>query len=400
MPFIFLAFTFFIFTFYSKAESVNSTVDPFNGDFQYIEGNKLAASLALNAGTIDNFLRENKDKKSTGFLSAKPQVFVQSQFNENLFQFKASLNYLNFDEFSEDDHNNLSLLAKYHLRLASNQKVFFTGHFQNDYEYRGTGNSLGNGSSLEQGDESQKFFANAGYLYGHEQSIAKAKFLIGHREFSYETREEITKGLNLTSNYIQGNFDYLISGNTYSSTKVQIEDIDYEFNDSLSRQQYSMLTGIAWQSSALTELHLLLGFEKAVFSALSLPDEDAFIWQANLKWSPIDSTRINFSSGRTIKSSNKLEDSISVVDFYDISVNYDFTERVQLSTLFKILNEDINLLTAQTVEDSLLANVTLNYDWRDWLSVFVKYDYNDFDSPMISNTYELSVLSLGFTVTI
>ena len=74
-------------------------------------------------------------------------------------------------------------------------------------------------------------------MYGHNDSLASAKMLMGYRDFAYSTRKEITQFLAYSSNYFQGEFDYLVTGNTYLSAKVRYESFSYDLNADLERNQ-------------------------------------------------------------------------------------------------------------------------------------------------------------------
>jgi len=213
-----------------------ASVDSYNGQFRYVEGNIIEGEVQSKFGVVDNFFSSNENPQTTNFFAVTPSIFLQAQLNENLLQISAKSEYVKFSDFSQDDHNDISLLSKYHLKLAQSQKLFVTGAYKESYEYRGQGLSLGDGEALDEGDNKEQYFINAGYLYGHEKSIARAKVLIGHRSFAYQTRKEQTRKLSYIGDYIQGGFDYLISGKSYLTSKLQYENIDYSENDALPLQ--------------------------------------------------------------------------------------------------------------------------------------------------------------------
>lgn len=321
--------------------TVYSAVSNLDGEFPFSEGNFLSSEIKPEFGNIDNFLRSDDNKQTTNFLKISPQLFIQTQGSGSLFQFQATANYFTFDEFSSDDHYDFSVLSKFHLRFAESQKIFLSGFIADDYEYRGTGLSLGEPNAIEEGDTRRNGFVNAGYLYGHQDSLARAKFLIGYRDFSYLTREQITNSLAYSSNYFQGDFDYLITGKTYFSTKVQYEDLSYDLNADLERKQYLALAGVKWESTELTQLHLLLGYEKAIFTNQIFKENDRFAWQVKLLWNPINRIRLDFTSGSEINDSYKIDQSISYSNYYDIGLDYDFNDELVFNVNSRIVNSDI-----------------------------------------------------------
>jgi hypothetical protein len=379
----------------SFSETVSSSRDSLNGEFSFSEGNLLSTKINTDFGQIDNFLRSNDNKQATNFFEVSPELFIQTQGDGSLFQLQAKASYFTFDEFSSDDHFDFSLLSKFHLRFAESQKVFLTGYIADNYEYRGTGLSLGAPNTLKEGDTKRDEFVNVGYLYGHQDSLARAKFLVGYRDFAYSTRKNITEQLAYSSSYFQGNFDYLITGKTYFSTKMQYEDFSYDMNTDLERKQYLALAGVKWQSTELTQLHLLLGYEKAVFANKAFDDKNRFAWQINLLWSPLQRVRFNFASGSEIKDSYKIVKSVNFSNYYGVDLSYDFNQKLLLNVSGKVISEDVVGIDGEIKEDHVKTAVRMQYQWRHWLTAFAQFSYDSFDSTIVTNDYDLQVASLG-----
>mgnify|MGYP000291143453 CR=1 FL=1 len=383
----------------SYSATVYSSIDSLNGEFSFIEGNLLSTEIKTEFGQIDNFLRSHDDGQKTNFLELSPELFVQTQGSGSLFQLQAKASYFTFDEFSSDDHYDFSVLSKFHLRFAQSQKIFLTGFIADNYEYRGTGLSLGHPNALEKGDIKRDEFLNIGYLYGHQDSLAKAKFLIGYRDFAYLTRKNITKRLAYSSSFFQGDFDYLVTGKTYFSTKVQYEDFSYDMDADLERKQYLALAGVKWRSTELTQMQLLLGYEKAVFINDAFDEKDRFAWQVKMLWNPLKRIRLDFSSGSEIKDSYKLVKSVSYSNYYDLGLSYDFNEKLEFNIRVKIVNEDVVTIEDAIKEDHFETTTRIQYQWRHWLSAFAQYNTNTFDSTIIMNDYDLQAVSVGIVVT-
>mgnify|MGYP003385834365 CR=1 FL=1 len=398
MRFLLLLIAFFGYSSISYSETASSSIDSLNGEFSFSEGNSLSTQIKTEFGQIDNFYRSNDDKQGTTFLELSPELFVQTQGEDSLFQLQAKASLFTFDKFSSDDHHDFSVLSKFHLKLAESQKIFITAFIADNYEYRGTGLTLGKPNSLEEGDTKRNQFLNLGYLYGHQDSLARAKFLAGYRDFSYSTRKDVTKPLAYSSSYIQGNFDYLISGNTYFTTKVQIENFEYDMNVDLERKQYLALAGVKWRSTELTQLQLLLGYEKAVFANETFQDEDQFAWQIKMLWAPIERFRLDFRSGSEIKDTYKIVKSVSLSNYYGLGLSYDFNEKLEFILRGKLVYEDVVSLESKIEEEHFETSIRLQYQWRHWLSVFAQYGHNTFDSTRIMQDYDLQTLSLGASV--
>lgn len=399
MRFILLFVAFIGYSSMSTSATITSTIGDLNGEFSFTEGNQLSTEIKSQFGQIDNFLRSHENQQETNFIELSPKLFVQTQSGGSLFQLQATASYLTFDEFSNDDHYDFSVLSKFHLRFAESQKLFLSGFIADKYEYRGTGLSLGKPNTLDEGDTKRNEFLNVGYLYGHQDSLARAKVLMGYRDFEYQSRESITKPLAYSSNYFQGNFDYLITGNTYFTTKIQFEDLSYEMNDDLERKQYLALAGMKWRSTELTQVHLLLGYEKTTFNNSKLEEKDRFAWQVKLSWNPLQRFNLVFSSGSEVKNSTKIIKTVNYSNYYDLGLNYKFNEKFEVKINGKLVNDELSSIEDVINEDHFEISTEMNYQWRHWLSGFIKHSYNSFESDEITFDFDLRDISAGITVT-
>jgi len=399
MRFLLLYIVILAYSSLSFSKAISSKIDNLNGEFSFTEGNLLSSSIETSLTQTDNFLRsqDNNQTITTGELS--PELFIQKQSAGSLFQLQAAGKYQANSNFSQDNHLDYSLLSKFHLRFAQSQKVFVTGFITDKYEARGTGLSLGDADSLVEGDSKRNKFFNVGYLYGHEDSQARAKFIAGYRDFGYQTRKSVTQHLSYSSQYFQGNFDYLMSGKTYFSTKIEYEDFSYRNNDELERQQYQALAGVKWRSTELTQLHLLFGYEKTFFANNAFAEEDRFAWQVNFLWSPLERLRLNVNSGTSIKDSYKITQSINFADSYGLTVSYDVNERLTLQFSGKLVHEDVVATDNTTSEDHIENSLGMQYQWQHWLSVFARYQYDSFDADIVTNNYDVQALSTGVVIT-
>lgn len=399
MRYLLLFIAFFGYSIFSFSATVSSSRDTLNGEFSFTEGNFLLTEISTDFGQIDNFLRSHNAPQETNFFELSPELFMQIEGSGSLFQIQAKAGYFTYDEFSKDNHYDFSVLSKYHLSFAQSHKVFVTGFIEDNYEFRGTGLSLGEQNALEEGDTKRNEFLNMGYLYGHQASLARAKLLVGYRDFSYLTRKNITNEQAYSANYLQGNFDYFITGKTYFSTKVQYEDFNYSLNQNLERKQYVALVGVKWQSTELTKLLALVGYENTVFANDTFGEKKRFAWQVNMLWNPIERIRFKFSSGSEVKDSFKVGESLSFVKYHGMELIYGFNQQLLLSISGKVVNGEVVDIDSEINEDHFESTTRIQYQWRDWLSAYAQYRFDSFDSTVVTNNYDLQVISLGVVVT-
>ena len=144
---------------------------------------------------------------------------------------------------------------------------------------------------------------------------------------------------------------------------------------------------------------ILFGYEKAQFDNSLFKSNNRFAWQVSVLWNPIQRLKLNFISGSEIKNSNKIEKSVNYANYYGVKLDYDFTDRFLLHISSKLMDDEFVGLENLTKEDHISASMRLQYRWRHWLNAFVQYSYDNFDSTIIKDNYDLRMASFGFVVT-
>ncbi|MEW6989924.1 outer membrane beta-barrel protein [Colwelliaceae bacterium 6441] len=363
-------------------------------------GNHFDLSLATELGSVDNFLFDNKDEQSTTFVSFSPSLKIQTQFQRQLLRIEAKSEHRKYQDFSRDDHTNFSIAPRYQFKLAENKAIFVNGSFNNLYENRGTGLSLGNGSFLNKGDNIARTDISGGYLFGRKDSVAKFRIEIGHFESRYQTRRDTTFLLDKQNQYADLSFDYLLSGQSYLSSNFVMEKLSSENNGLLDKEKYIALVGIKWQTTEISQFALLLGYQEIKFDQSTFADDNAFKWRFGFNWHPIYSTKLSFRTERDFEEANRLSNSYRVVDNYDMKIMSNFTDFFQAVAVIGIKQEKIIYQQGTEEEDYIFANLRLNYKRNDWLTLYVEYDVNDLDASDSVFNYQRNSISVGFNVTI
>jgi hypothetical protein len=359
-------------------------------------GNHFNLSLKTEVGNEDNFFFENNGKVATTFFTLSPSISMQAQFERQLFSIKAISKHTKYQDFSKDDHTNFTLAPRYQYKLAENKALFINSSIENLYERRGTGLTLGEGSLINKGDDIEITEVSAGYIFGSKESVAKLKIEIGHYESAYQTRRDITYRLDKQNDFVDLSFDYLLSGQTYIATNIFYENIVSENNALLDKEKQIALMGIKWQTTEISQLALLVGYQQIKFNESTFADDDSFKWRFNFNWHPIHSTKVAFRSERDFEEANRISNSYRVVDSYDININTDFTDFFEVTAVIGAKQEKIIYQQGSESEDYLFTNIQVNYKRNDWLSFFLRYDYNDLDSSESEYNYQRNSLSIGF----
>jgi hypothetical protein len=369
-------------------------------DFVLESGNKFTAKLSSEYGQISNFLHQNKDEESTRYIKIEPSVFIQTQFSRHLLQLEANISHYQFSDFGEDDHSNLSFKPKYLFKLDHNKTLFADFKLQEEYEYRGTGLSLGNATSLTTGDDKKRVAANIGYLYGQIDSVAKLKLSIGQEDFRYTTRRIQNRALDRVDHKATASIDYLLSGKTYFAVDLAYIQSDFQHDKPLNKDEYALLVGMKWQSTAITQLQALVGYQTLSFEDQRLDSDNSFKWRFDMNWQPTFFSKININTQRNYETANRIAERYRVVDSTNLNVTHQFTDYFQTSVAIGYKQEEIIYLDQTDNEDYLYSALKFNYQRNDWLTLFAGFTFTDLETSDDNLNNQRNSLSLGFSVTI
>lgn len=398
LKFLYTLLFLFSLNLYSKETKVS--VDSYNAAFTFTPGNILVGRLKTTLGYVDNFLYSDLDQLSTSTLEVEPSIFIQTQMDRNLLQLLASTTIYKFSEFSEDDHENYDLTAKYHFKPTVNQRFSITAHYEQLYEERGTGLSQGEGDSITRGDEKKINFYNLGYYFGHENSVARIWLLAGRRSFEYTTRQELTKGLDHSGDYIEVGADYLYSGKSYFTGKIDYEKLSYKFNPNNSRIETAALFGFKWYSSVLLKSEFLFGLSELEFYESNVENKDTFRWDVDLIWQPTELYNVEFTSSRSIEDASQFSSEYKIVDNYTLAIEYNFTDNVDIVFDMARKNQQVLLNNEVNNENYNLLSMRTVYQVNKSLLVFVNYEYKQLQSTYSSDDFNRNNVSIGLNIKI
>jgi hypothetical protein len=359
--------------------------------------NNLDFDVAAQAGYIDNFLYQTKNEKSTTFYKLSSRMALDMERQKSAFNLDAKLDSYIFSDFQNDDHNELSLKPTYQYKFAKNQRLYMTGHWSNSYIYRGTGLSLGALSNLEEGDKKENFGASIGFEYGNFDSQGRLNFEVSYDEGEFTTRRAETAELDSDTLYIKSSFDYLLSGKTYMAFDIDYQIDDYPNIPARNRDSLTALAGIKWQTTVISELSFLVGYQNLKFED-GLLDDDAFKWRFDYSWQPSDFTTVHLVSNRLFDKTDRIASTYSLAEIYQVDISHAFTDRISISAMVSYNNEKIITQASRRKESYMSSIVGINYQRSEQLGFYLNYQTKSLDADYGDIDYLYNSVSLGLKV--
>jgi hypothetical protein len=360
--------------------------------------NNLDLDVSAEAGYIDNFLYQASNEQNTAFYKLSSKLALASKSQQSVFNLDAKLDSFLFDNFKDDEHTDFSVMPKYQFKFAQNQRFYVSAHWRNSYMYRGTGISLGNANSLTEGDERENVGALLGFEYGNIDSQGRLNVEMSYNEGEFNTRRVETSELDSEIFNLNSSFDYLLSGKTYMAFDVDYRVIDYPNDASRNRDSITGLVGVKWQTTVISELSLLVGYQNLKFEDTTLVNDDTFKWRFDYTWRPSDFTTVHAMSNRRFDENYRLINSYRLAELYQIDVEHAFTDAINISVAFALNNEQFIAPESKREEDYFSSTLALNYQRSKRLSFHLNYQYRSLDTDYADRDYLYNSVSLALNV--
>jgi len=359
---------------------------------------KLDFNVSADAGYIDNFLYQARGEQSTAFYSLSSMLDLEVKNNQSLFTLDGKTDSFFFQDFDDDNHTDFTLKPTYQYKFAQNQRLYMSALWLNQYNYRGTGLSLGKATELTEGDKKAIKGAGVGFEYGNEDSQGKLNVEINYNESEFTTRRALTRQLDSEVTHIKSSFDYLLSGKTYLAFDVGYQMIEFPNATLSNRDSLTGLVGVKWQTTVISELSFLVGYQNLKFENNNAADDDAFKWRFDYTWRPSDFTTLHAVSNRKFDESNRLTDSYRLAEIYQIDIAHAFTDSFNIFAAVAFNQEQFITPENQQDENYLSSLIQLNYQRSERLNFHLRYQHKALDANYADIDHQYNSLSLGVTI--
>lgn len=387
--------TTFFYTWIGFTAVANTTaVSSYNVEQTKVSGDVFSASLSSTLVSNSNLYRLDDNAVSSNSIEVSPTLFFQNQFDSSriFFNYQGSQSFEG--ENSDDNQFNHQLAGKYSFQVASKSQLFLSGSYIYNSIARGTDLTRGNYLLIDATDEKRNAFANLGFQYGNDSTVSKLVALVGTGESRYMTRQEVTDIYNLERQFASVDFDYLFSGKTFISLKVELEQQNYENSAQRDNDQTSIFAGVTWRGNDAISAHVLLGVQKI---SLEEVDDDGFSWRVGLNWRPVDYVKWSLTSARRFQSANFMDQLYQSTETTRGNFQYQFSNRALINVSLAYQRAQL-VSTSQVIDESLLTSgISFVYPWLNTLSLLASFDFNSVDSDIVFASHDIHLVKLGIS---
>lgn len=360
--------------------------------------NGFAALISSQYQYVDNYLNSQSSQQSANQLKLTSKANLKIQHERKLFIVSALLNSVKNIQFTEDGFTDFAITPAVHYKFSHNVSSYLKGSITKQTEARGEGISYGQGGVINALDEKQSQLIKTGVLYGSENSKGRLFVELTHNKMNYTTRRDYSAVFDEVNTVVVSGFDYLLSGKSYLATELQYKNTEYENKPKQNKKQYAGLIGYKWQSTTITEIEALIGYEQVNLPENPALDDTNITWRVALSWHPLAQFKFNLTMNRFIESSNNVNSSYRINDLIKSSVVYAFNNEIDIK-LQHVNNKNDNINTDfSETENQQKTQFSVSYQLNNRFSLSINYQKEKADNSNEENNYDRSGLSLGFDV--
>ena len=189
----------------------------------------------------------------------------------------------------------------------------------------------------------------------------------------------------------------LSGGKTKFFIEVSDEDFSYDetpiLGGTLDSNEQGYAVGVEWEATGKTTGAIKIGEVDKDFDAASKGEESITVWDVDVTWSLRTYSHVLLSAANTLGETNGTGDFIESTD-YTISWLHAWSEQVS-TTISLSIGEDDYIRSLRS-DDRESISVSIDYDWKRWVSVGEGYSYRERDSNNSLFDYEKNVFTVNF----
>lgn len=394
---------------------VNSTLpDPGSAGFRLDSGFQVFMRPSLRMGYDDNFANlpdtaAAPARKATTTIFAAPIIV---KFTPSLTErdegtetrLSVNLGITQFNNAAKETQNNNRIAIDRITRYSSRFDSRIGASYLDGTDPRGRVENTG----LE-----VNRFSNTGLVfsagYGAPSAQGRVEADARINAIEYRNNPELTSFLNRKTTDIAGRFLYRVAPKTRAVFELQRIDTNFkndradtagtnQFFNNQDQKDTRASVGARWDATAKTSGGFRIGRTKKQFDQASVdrPDRTASFYDANIAWSPLTYSSVNFTLGQNFVDSFRTSGA-QTVRRRGVSWNHQWLERFSTTLSFTRTLDDFNNFRLQTNNNTFAVN---RKDETDVISLAANYRFSPVITVglIISRTQRDSNIKNGFVL--
>lgn len=366
----------------------------------------LTPQFKLQQSYDDNVLHQANNERDSWKTLISPSINIRNNFGPNDYRFGYQLIRGEYANSQADNYTDQQVWTQLKYRVHERHQLLLDADFQSSHDARGTRYSIGRGDQLAHPDKFKQSNAEVTYRYGGYGATGQLDLRYQYKDVDYKGDEPDYRARDRHTNLLGSTFYYKVAPNTDVLLDVSVADITYDYSlnerNRLDSKEKKALAGIRWQSSEATTGFAKAGVRRKDFDSAERDSFNGFDWEVGVQWQPVNYSHFELSTQSDIKETDAQGNFIEKRD-YQINWQHDWNERFNSSAelhyqdALYVRNSGVaNPQDPDRQDDIWASQLTLNYQFRRWLTFSLSYQFEQRDSNFTNlefnrNQYGLSM---------
>jgi hypothetical protein len=365
-------------------------------------GIDLTPTLNISESRSDNIYSSNNNAESSNIFVINPGILAELAHGDSMYSFNAELSDGTYSDglAKDDDYTDYSYGANADIALNSSNMIMLAASMASGHEDRGSGVTEGT-SGFDVPIEYDEDNYSAGYRLGNDDSVISVELGVSRTDKEYTNFEEFTDIRNYEKDAFTITGYYELAPKTDLLVEYVQADYDYEvdpFGLGLDSDEDQMLIGLVWEATANTTGTAKIGRLDKEFDSAVRDEFSGTIWSAQVDWTPTEQSIINFTTSQLPKETNVGNGNFIDGTMTSVSWKQAWTSAISTTVNFGTGEDDYD--ETNRSDDVTNYGISLDYEFRRWMSVGLAYKYDERDSNVDVFDYDRNVYSLTVSLSL
>ena len=362
-----------------------------------VGGGKLIPLLTVVTKHDDNIFSQPNGEESDTITTLKPSVQWLQQKDTTALALTYTGDYGKYWDSSDDNYDDHTISFDAVMAASDMVRLDAGASYGWQHDNRGEGSSEGiNALSRGEPDEYEISNINVAVDLGRDSAMFGVRLTGSRDDIEYQNNRNETIFRDRDETSLAARFyGKLSGGKTKLFAQVSQKDISYDSNPllggKLDSEEQGYSVGMEWEITGRTSGEVRVGRVDKEFDSAARRDGSINIVEAQVTWAPRTYSQFILGVSRAPRETNGTG---NFIEAQDVSLTWLHGWSDQLSSMVTISDGTDDYSGNPRSDDRQYYSVSLDYDWRRWMTVGASYTYQERDSNNALFEYDKSVFAV------
>jgi hypothetical protein len=347
----------------------------------------------------NNIYSAGSNETTSSISVVNPTILAEIVSGDSLYSLDAKLFNGIYSQESNDNYTDYSLAATADIALKKSYKLSLGASISGNHEDRGSGVTQGT-TSFTTPVEFDKDVFSVGYTIGSDDSIYRLQLDAGLENTEYTNFKLFTANRNFGKEILGATLFYKFSSKTDAFVEYNTVTFDYDVDLGIfdrSGNEDKILVGATWQATGNTAGTIKIGNVDKDFDGSTRASFSGTTWEAQVDWTPSEQTLVTVNSSHTPRETST---GGNFIEAASTSVNWNQSWTSIVSTTISASFGADDYDGSSRSDDLTNYGISLDYQFRRWMTVGVTYENTDSNSNNDTFDYDRNIVGLTANISL